>query len=285
MAHHRLKGKKKPRMSETKKHVKKKESKGKMRKKRLISDQKKGMLPNKKTVERRVAQAATEGKPKSKGKMDLKKLHTGLYQAGESILLVGEGNFSFASALCKHLKTGDGVCATAHDNEATVQRKYADSKTHRECVEKLGGVTLVGVDATRIHEVGEFQDFRKIVWNFPHLGAGQADVENSIREHTELLGRFFLSAVKCLSEEPGSAIHVALKIGEPYKSWKVVQTARAVCPNLHLQTTVPFAFEAWDGYAHRRTQGFDERFSKDDSEELKKGAKVYVFVLRTAPEE
>merc|ERR1719284_1212860 len=42
MAHHRLKGKKKPRMSETKKHVKKKESKGKLRKKRLISDQKKG---------------------------------------------------------------------------------------------------------------------------------------------------------------------------------------------------------------------------------------------------
>ena len=114
----------------------------------------------------------------------------------------------------------------------------------------------------------------------------RADVENSIREHTELLGRFFLSAVKCLCEgqsggvrlepcklavvsrqcqispvdehtirmrlqtqpeEPGSAIHVALKIGEPYKSWKIVQTARAVCPNLHLQTTVPFAFEACCG--------------------------------------
>lgn len=138
-----------------------------------------------------------------------------------------------------------------------------------------------GVDATRLHKVKEFKAaFRKIVFNFPHLGSGEKDVEKSVAQHRQLLAAFFASAAKCLDPEHDSCIHVALKVGEPYKSWKVVQTARAACPELDLLTVVPFMAGAWDGYTHRRTAGFSERFSNAVSEELAKGAKVYIFRKR-----
>merc|ERR1712232_1213042 len=133
-------------------------------------------------------------------------------------------------------------------------------------------------DATRIHKVKEFRGaFRKIVWNFPHSSDAGADVETSIAYHRKLLADFFVSAEKCLVDDRGAAIHVALKEGEPYKSWKIVQTAKAACPEIDFFTCVPFQPSAWDGYAHRRTIGYDERFSKADNEEISKGAKVFVF--------
>jgi len=208
--------------------------------------------------------------------------HKALYAGDSRILLVGEGNFSFASALCRHLGTGANVIATAFDSETKLNHKYPDAANHRKAVDdELGGTTLVGVDATRVHHVREFKEaFRTIIWNFPYAGGGEADVAKGIEMHVKLLSDFFKSALQCLDPEQESTIHVALKSGEPYKSWKIVQVAKAACPDqLELLNVVPFAPSAWPGYEHRRTKGFNERFSKKDSEELEKGAKVYIFGL------
>lgn len=209
--------------------------------------------------------------------------HRSLYSTGGRVLLVGEGNFSFARALCRGLEGKAEVFATAFDGESVLGKKYPDAAECRAEVERLGGTALVGVDATRLHEVREFRSaFRVIAWNFPHIGGGESDVAKSVADHQKLLAGFFASALRCLDDSPGAAVHVAVKKGEPYKSWKVVQTARAACPELDLRTAVPFATSAWLGYEHRRTQGFDERFSKRESEELAAGAKVYVFCRRQA---
>lgn len=207
--------------------------------------------------------------------------HHALYSDKERTLLVGEGNFSFARALCRHLGTGVGVFATCFDGEETLKKKYTDSAECRKEVEDQGGTTLVGVDATHLHSVKEFRrSFGTIVWNFPHIGGGETDLDKSAEEHRILLGKFFRSAAKCLDpENPEAAIHVALKSGEPYKSWRVVQMARGSAP-LELRSVLPFAPGAWDGYAHRRTIGFKDHLSKDDSAEIAKGASIYVFVLR-----
>lgn len=226
--------------------------------------------------------------PKGPNKKELKaqaaliKQHQALYAAGERILLVGEGNFSFARALCKQLGSGAGVYATCFDSEATLSQKYADAATCRKEIEDTyGGTCLTGVDATRLHKIKEFRDaFKKIVFNFPHLGTGEKDVEKIITMHRKFLATFFSSAVKCLDPKHDSSIHIALKTSEPYKSFKIVQIVRATCPDVDLSTVVPFVPAAWEGYAHRRTIGFSEKYSKADSEELAKGAKVYVFRRR-----
>jgi len=226
----------------------------------------------------------TKGPNKKEAKLQaqLTKQHQGLYAPGERILLVGEGNFSFAKALCKQLGSGAGVYATCFDSEATLSKKYPDAaECRKEIEESYGGTCLTGVDATRLHKVGEFREaFRKIVFNFPHLGTGEKDIEKIIATHRKFLAAFFVSAAKCLDPKQDSSIHIALKTSEPYKSFKVVQVVRATCPDLDLSTVVPFVSVAWDGYAHRRTIGFSEKYSKADSEELAKGAKVYVFRRR-----
>lgn len=214
--------------------------------------------------------------------------HRDLYRTGEKTLLVGEGNFSFTRALCKTF--GEGKCAdiiaTAFDNEAVLKRKYPDVDKVKEEIEKSGATTLTGVDATRLHKIQEFKGaFKKIVFYFPHLGDGEGDVEKSVAQHRKLLAGFFTSAEQCLVQEKGAAIHVALKQGEPYKSWKIGQTARMAAEELDLVTAVPFALSAWEGYAHRRTMGFEAKWSKADNEELKNGAKVYVFTRRRKKEE
>jgi len=132
---------------------------------------------------------------------------------------VGEGNFSFARALCEVRGSGEDIFATCLDGEAILKRKYPDALELRKTVEERGGTTLTSVDATRLHKVKQFRGaFKCIVWNFPHLGAGEKDVEKSIQQHSDLLGAFFASALLCLSEDPASAVHVAMKHGEPYKS-------------------------------------------------------------------
>jgi len=283
MAHKSLRGRRKASISSARSTIK--------------SNLKKGQKKNKKDDK---ADPAAEAKPKPNvitlepGKKNRKEArkqsvmerhHRALYSTGERILLVGEGNFSFARALCRNLNEGAGVYATAFDSEATLNKKYSDaSAIRKEIEERFGGTTLVGVDATRLHSVREFKrSFKKIVWNFPHAGSGETDVDKSIAEHQQLLTSFFKSAARCLDTSAGARIHVALKEGEPYKSWKVVQVAHAAGIGLELKTVVPFAVSAWPDYAHRRTIGFDEKYSKAESEELAKGAKVFVFAKQ--PEE
>lgn len=184
----------------------------------------------------------------------LERRHRSLYNAGDTILLVGEGNFSFSKALCEVLtaETKDGadnVIATCFDGEAALNKKYSDAATARKAVEDAGGTTLTGVDARQLHKVREFRTgFRRIVFNFPHIGGGESDMAKSVADHVDLLTAFFQSAERCLSEDLDAMIHVSLKVGEPYKSWKIVQTFRAACPDLDLYDVHQFAFGAWPGY-------------------------------------
>mmetsp|Transcript_74207 Transcript_74207/g.159036 ORF Transcript_74207/g.159036 Transcript_74207/m.159036 type:complete len:284 (+) Transcript_74207:56-907(+) len=283
MAHKGLKGRKKPSKKGVRQNLKQ-ERAGKAKKEKGGKEEQ--------GVKEAVAQAvpaaaavAKRDKKEARLQAQLERQHRSLYSTSDRILLVGEGNFSFARALCRNLEQGSNVYATAYDTEATLKKKYPDAQEARkEIEEQFSGTTLVGVDATRLHKVHEFRGaFTKVIWNFPHIGGGQKDVEKSIAEHQKLLETFFASAVRCLDEEASMpAIHVALKAGEPYKSWKIVQLARAACPDLELRTAVTFVPGIWPGYAHRRTAGFHERFSKKDSEELAKGSKVYVFTKRKA---
>eukprot|EP00928_Gymnodinium_smaydae_P013306 TRINITY_DN14866_c0_g1_i1.p1 TRINITY_DN14866_c0_g1~~TRINITY_DN14866_c0_g1_i1.p1 ORF type:complete len:374 (+),score=103.91 TRINITY_DN14866_c0_g1_i1:112-1122(+) len=230
-------------------------------------------------AEQKAAGAGKQKRKEVRARTAQEQQHLALYNEEERILLVGEGNFSFARALCRALGSGAGVFATSLDDEATLGQKYGDAAAARKEIEtKFGGTSLVGVDARRLHKVKEFRDnFHRIVWNFPDLGLEGVDAERNVAQHQKLLGDFFASAAKCLAEGRASQIHVALKEGEPYKSWKIVQTLRAACPELDLVNVVPFASSAWEGYAPRRTAGFEERLDKLYGEELAKGSKVYIF--------
>jgi hypothetical protein len=66
--------------------------------------------------------------------------------ADQRILIVGDGNLSFALALCKGLGTGDLVTATTYDTRAELA-KYPETAAIIAALTQLGSKTLHGVDA------------------------------------------------------------------------------------------------------------------------------------------
>ncbi|CAM0141315.1 hypothetical protein VKS41_003983 [Umbelopsis sp. WA50703] len=209
------------------------------------------------------------------------------YEFNDKILLVGEGNFSFARSLVESVvHGGDNIIATCYDSQEVLHEKYEDeSKGNVQVIQELGGTVLFEVDATHLDKCKAIkqQKFSKIVFNFPHAGAGIKDQDRNIQSNQVLLKEFFKSAAKLLQsrvegDENDGEIHVTLKSGQPYDLWSVRTMAKST-DLLRPKTAFPFVPALYPGYAHRRTLGFKEGLSKTGNEEiLDKKPKTYVFV-------
>ncbi|BGP41102.1 hypothetical protein JCM10449v2_005071 [Rhodotorula kratochvilovae] len=103
------------------------------------------------------------------------------FRRGEKVLLVGEGNFSFAhSLLLPHssaaaaaastssdapapapvpLITPSLLCCTSFDSLAVATEKYPDLPTHVDALRSAGATVLFGIDATKLDEHKEVREF------------------------------------------------------------------------------------------------------------------------------
>ncbi|XP_038065719.1 ferredoxin-fold anticodon-binding domain-containing protein 1-like [Patiria miniata] len=190
----------------------------------------------------------------------------GLSSSCASVLLLGEGNFSFARSLNQKLGGGVRVVATSFEEEEGVGKR----KNGRENVDALRekDVTcLFGVDATRIHasQSLEGQSFDGIIFNFPHV-PGKAN----IAKNRELLKGFFQSCVQKLS--PAGQVLVTLCNGqggtpadqpqrEKQNSWQVVDMA--TYGDLILTDTLPFRAGEYQEYNSTGYRNQDKGFLTD----------------------
>jgi 25S rRNA (uracil2634-N3)-methyltransferase len=127
-----------------------------------------------------IAQAAKSNeKTKAVKKQTGKKVVTIPFAPTDKILLIGEGNFSYAYALAvdppsqlQHLPP-QNITATAYDSEEECIAKYADAQKKIGTLRDKGVNILFGVDATKLEKVSQLKGTRwdKVVWNFPHAGA------------------------------------------------------------------------------------------------------------------
>ncbi|RUS18650.1 hypothetical protein BC938DRAFT_475920 [Jimgerdemannia flammicorona] len=222
-----------------------------------------------------------------------KRPYTGL----DRILLVGEGNFSFARALVEHVPgTGEGLVATCFDSEGVLIQKYeSEPSANIAVIEAVGGTVLYEVDATKLEKCKAIKGkrFDKIVFNFPHAGAGIKDQDRNILTNQSLLLSFLTSSLPFLSspthhpltDKQHGEIHITLKSGTPYDLWNVRQLAKQTGV-LAAKTAFPFEPAAYPGYEHRRTLGFKEGMSRGGNEEIEdKKSKTYVFVSKEAVRE
>ncbi|EEB95376.1 hypothetical protein MPER_05664 [Moniliophthora perniciosa FA553] len=171
------------------------------------------------------------GKGKAKAKSEeIPRRPTVPFRPTDTILLVGEGNFSFARALSActgelegtsssthpalaslaHLPAKN-ITATAYDSEEECYEKYPDA---REIVEELrskGVEVEFGVDAGKLEVLArgkgkgkskELRKWDKVVWNFPHAGKGITDQDRNILSNQLLILSFLRSAAKVLKEGP-----------------------------------------------------------------------------------
>ncbi|XP_072467232.1 ferredoxin-fold anticodon-binding domain-containing protein 1 [Notamacropus eugenii] len=167
------------------------------------------------------------------------------------LLLVGEGNFSFAAALSEVQGPGTRLLATCPQEPTALAGDPAFRENLRRLRER-GAEVRFGVDCTKLADVfgADGWKFDRIYFNFPHCGR-----KAGVAKNRELLARFFQSCVDVLADR--GEVHVALCRGqggtpadcprrEWHNSWQVV--AMAAGGGLILSSIHPFSSDAVPGY-------------------------------------
>lgn len=108
------------------------------------------------------------------------------FEEDHRILLIGEGDFSFARSLVEHHNLAH-VYATSYDTHSTSSSKYPQVAAHTRALEGQGCRVEYAVDATKLGRTGgggkeiRAGGWDRIVFNFPHVGGLTKDVNRQVR--------------------------------------------------------------------------------------------------------
>eukprot|EP00823_Brevimastigomonas_motovehiculus_P006085 TRINITY_DN4803_c0_g1_i1.p1 TRINITY_DN4803_c0_g1~~TRINITY_DN4803_c0_g1_i1.p1 ORF type:complete len:383 (+),score=77.39 TRINITY_DN4803_c0_g1_i1:93-1241(+) len=187
------------------------------------------------------------------------------YTSFMRILLLGDGDFSFALGLARHCGGhGSHIIATSFDSKQAVVEKYHCSDTLSE-LKKAGVRVLHGVDATKLNECSGLQSERKrvdrIVFNFPHTGLQRTHLNRA-------LVKSFLHEASTFVK-PDGEIHVTIKNGPPYNRWGIEKLGEEA--GCSLMEKRRFLASQFPGYHHQTTEA--------DAKPLDSGACLtFVFI-------
>ncbi|CAO3634884.1 unnamed protein product [Cunninghamella echinulata] len=122
----------------------------------------------------------------------------------DRVLLIGEGNFSFARSLVNqyYLLGAEKLVATCFDSQEVLYEKYGEEvKENIETIETMGGTVLYDIDATKLEKYKTITQhhYTKIIFNFPHVGKGIKDEQRNVQSNQQLLLNFFKSATPLLT--------------------------------------------------------------------------------------
>lgn len=129
----------------------------------------------------------------------------GTLREGARVLIVGDGNFSFARAFLRRnaaaVTSGAlHVTASSLDSREQLAQMYPQSAAVLADL-AVGGVTVRHeVDATRLETRPELAGVDRVVFNFPHFAAG-GNKRNKINRHRQLLREFFMSARQVMADD------------------------------------------------------------------------------------
>lgn len=182
-----------------------------------------------------------------------------IFSKNDSVLLVGEGNFSFSAALSRQNLNVELV-ATCYESSPCQEA----AKSNVDYLRKNGVCVLFNVDATKLEECPSLKSrlFEKIIFNFPHVGG-----KMRIERNRDLLRSFFVSAVRMLKEN--GQVLVTLCNGQggtPMDesrrrwddSWKIVEMAAH--GNFILTRVEPFLWQSFRDYVVTGYRSLDKQF-------------------------
>jgi len=255
----------------------------------------------------KISSSPHSARPKNKKQAPQTKAHTIPtipFSPSHAILLVGEGDVSFAASLATHHRCTNLTATVFEKDHAALLAKYPHAGANLAALESQPGCRILyGIDARKMapfmaslpplkkngsdkekkvrdRERKKVGAMDRILFNFPHVGGKSTDVNRQVRFNQELLVDFFRCALRCLA--PRGKVVVTLFEGEPYTLWNIRDLARHA--GLAVERSFVFRAEAYPGYRHARTLGIVKKKDGGASETGWRGeermARSYVFVRK-----
>ncbi|CAI5730514.1 unnamed protein product [Hyaloperonospora brassicae] len=212
----------------------------------------------------------------------------GPLRRGAHVLVVGDGNFSYAQAFLRaqsiRIRAAEiTLTATSLDTEPELLEMYPKSRSILENLRHGNVHVRHGVDATKLSSYfsqnrADSVKFDRIVFNFPHYAGhergGDKTVHNKIHRHRQLLRDFFASASQVLTRE--GQVWVTLCAGQggtklerrpraQGDTWHIVHCAAAAKFVLHDAHFCPVRALAAFGYYSVGYQAREKAFWTHDS--------------------
>ncbi|TYZ69103.1 hypothetical protein PybrP1_009911 [[Pythium] brassicae (nom. inval.)] len=200
--------------------------------------------------------------------------HLGPFSDRQRILVVGDGDLSFALALAVFLGGGN-IVATCYDSKREAQDKYPNLVVNADALESAGAQVHFGVDGTALEREAWLRNaapFHAVVFNFPHLGGA---TEEDVAKNQALLRGFFCSARPFLHAARGQVL-VSLRNTLFYNRWRILEQARA--SDYKLVRTEPFDGSIYSGYEPQRTHPASFRGEPPSTT----GAHYHIFAVDSA---
>ncbi|KAK4439656.1 hypothetical protein Salat_0300500 [Sesamum alatum] len=176
------------------------------------------------------------------------------YSSGHEILLVGEGDFSFAACLARAFGNASNMVATSLDSAETLRIKHPTAAQNLLLLEDKGCTIIHQVDASSMseHHLLSQRIFDRIVFNFPHAGFIMSEhTSYQISLHRDVVGGFLKNAYEMVKAT--GEVHITHKTTYPFSEWKIVQLAEEV--GLELVEKVKFYLYQYPGYENKRGDG------------------------------
>ncbi|XP_059442235.1 uncharacterized protein At4g26485-like [Corylus avellana] len=183
------------------------------------------------------------------------------YGSSHNILLVGEGDFSFAVCLAKAFGTAENMIATSFDSKEVLMTEYSNAMSNLKELEDRRCTVLHDVDAHTMNRHPHLRSklFDRVVFNFPHAGfTWKEHNDYQIELHQELVRGFMRSSIEMLTEK--GEIHITHKTAYPFNRWEIVELGKEI--GLFLLEEMEFERWCYPGYINRRGSGtrIDETF-------------------------
>ncbi|KAM0142212.1 hypothetical protein ACHAO1_001425 [Botrytis cinerea] len=227
-------------------------------------------------------QKPSSGMPTKKHKQTHHNIPIIPFSPRDSILLIGDGDLSFARSLIAHHEVKKLTATVFESSLQILQEKYPQVGENIKEIEEGGGIVKYGVDATKMRAWTTAKGGRgdgvmdRIIFNFPHVGGKSTDVNRQVRYNQELLTSFLARAIPSLSPTKGSSIIITLFEGEPYTLWNIRDLGRHA--GLEVERSFKFQASAYPGYKHARTLGVVKGGGGWKGEE--RSSRSFVFVRK-----
>lgn len=181
------------------------------------------------------------------------------------VLLVGEGNLSFAKSLLS-IPASQITHMTATTYEKP--RMLSDETVmHAQVLQRCGVNVMHGVDATKLNEALPREKFDTIIFQFPNVGSREAKYGRN--PNYVLVRKFLRSAKECL--KPNGKVLITA-VDSPHYEGVFQFDEAAEFADFNAPESYPFDPSLFSGYAHTNTN--------DDNSALEEHNKFVTWVFK-----